>query len=146
MKDRAIRVSTLHHLGMKSQVYHDSEPPCCVASLILLFFVLNSKIPTKNSPKCFFVICWCVDVLLDLIRGFAWFQVDLASPQFSPPSILEIARISTTKSSFSAPRPIPDPDLAIFPTPAVLPPTRAELPLKNQPVLPLSSPGGTIAP
>ena len=46
------------------------------SSLILLCSSPILKIPTKNSP--FFVICWCDEVLLDLIRGFRVLQVDLA--------------------------------------------------------------------
>ena len=80
-----------------------SEPPPPFSSLLLLDFVLNSKIPTKNSPN-FFVICWFDDALLILIHGFAWFRVDLASPQVSPPSIHEIHQILPPKSSISAPK------------------------------------------
>src|SRR3990170_261594 len=77
----------------------ESPPP--FSSLLFLDFVLNSKIPTKNSPN-FFVICWFDDVLLILIRGFAWFRVDLASPKVSPPSIHKISSILPRKSSISA--------------------------------------------
>ena len=48
------------------------------------------------------MICWFDDVLLILIHGFAWFQVDLAFPQVSPSFIHEIPRILTPKSPFSA--------------------------------------------
>ena len=44
------------------------------------------------------MICWFDDVLLILIRGFAWFRVDLASTQVSPPSIHEISSILPRKS------------------------------------------------
>ena len=72
------------------------------ASLILLCSSPISKIPTKNSPN-FFVICWFDEVLLILIHGFAWFRVDLACPQFSPPSIHRIHQILPLESSISAP-------------------------------------------
>ncbi len=39
--------------------------------------------PAKNCPN-FFVICWCDEVLLDLIRGFRVLQVDLAFPHLFP--------------------------------------------------------------
>ena len=53
------------------------------SSLILLFFVLIQNCPTKIAP-IFFVICWCDEVLLDLIRGFRVLQVDLAFPHLFP--------------------------------------------------------------
>ena len=48
------------------------------------------------------MICWFDDVLLILIHGLAWFQVDLASPQLSPSFIHEISSILTPKSPCSA--------------------------------------------
>ena len=55
----------------------------------------------KIAPK-FFVICWFDDILLILIRGFAWFQVDLAFPQVSPSFLHKIPQILSPKSSISA--------------------------------------------
>ena len=74
------------------------------SSLVLLISSPISKIPTKNSPKLFFVICWFDDVLLILIHEFALLLVDLAFPQFSPLSIHEISPILPPKSSISAPK------------------------------------------
>ena len=53
------------------------------------------------------MICWFDDVLLILIHGFAWFQVDLASPQVFPSFIHEISSILTPKSPFSAQNRVP---------------------------------------
>ena len=55
----------------------------------------------KIAPK-FFVICWFDEVLLILIRGFSWFQVDLAFPQVSPSFLHKIPQILSPKSSISA--------------------------------------------
>ena len=81
--------------------------PSLFSSLILLCSSPISKIPTKNSPN-FFVICWFDKVLLDLIHGFAWFQVDLASPQVSPSFTHEISSVLTPKSPNSAQNRAPD--------------------------------------
>jgi hypothetical protein len=53
------------------------------------------------------VICWFDDVLLILIHGFTWFQVDLAFPQVSPSFIHEISSILTPKSPISAQNRVP---------------------------------------
>ena len=50
------------------------------------------------------MICWCDDVFLILIHGFALLLVDLAFPQFFPVSIHEISPILPLKSSISAPK------------------------------------------
>ena len=92
------------------------EPPSLFSSLILLCSSLISKIPTKNSPN-FFVICWFDEVLLDLIDGFAWFQVDLESSQVSPSFIHEISSILTPKSPFSAQNRAPELASRIDPDP-----------------------------
>ena len=63
------------------------------------------------------MICWFDDVLLILIRGFAWFQVDLASPQVSPSSIRQIPRILTPKSPFSAQNRVPELKSRVDPDP-----------------------------
>ena len=54
------------------------------------------------------MICWFDDVLLILIHGFAWFRVDLASPQVSPSFIHEISSILTPKSPNSAQNHVPN--------------------------------------
>ena len=46
------------------------EPPRYVFLPCFVDFVPNSKIPHKNRPQFFFVICWCDKILLDLIHGF----------------------------------------------------------------------------
>ena len=58
------------------------EPLPRVFKLDFVVFVLNPKIPTENSPN-FFVICWCDEVLLDLIHGSTLLRVDLAFPHLS---------------------------------------------------------------
>ena len=92
------------------------EPHTLFSILFLLCSSPISKIPTKNSPKNF-VICWFDDVLLILIRGFAWFQVDLAFPQVSPSFIHEISSILTPKSSNSAQNRVPDLKSRVDPDP-----------------------------
>ena len=56
-----------------------SEPPLFVSSLILFILSQIQKFPTKIAPKIF-MICWCDEVLLDLIHGLALPRVDLAFP------------------------------------------------------------------
>ena len=68
-----------------------------------MFFPKFENSPPKIAPKNF-VICWFDEILLILIRGFAWFQVDLAFPQVSPSFLHKIAQISPPKSSNSAPK------------------------------------------
>ena len=70
--------------------------PCFV-----VFFPKFENSPPKIAPKNF-VICWFDDILLILIRGFAWFQVDLAFPQVSPSFLHKIRQILPPKSSNSA--------------------------------------------
>ena len=83
VKDRPYRVPPYIILVSRATLITISEPPRCVSSLVLLFFVLIRKFPTKIAP-IFFVICWCDEVLLDLIRGFRVLQVDLAFPHLFP--------------------------------------------------------------
>ena len=75
-------------------------------ALNFVVFILIQKFPTKMAP-IFFVICWFDEVLLILIHGFAWFQVDLASPQVSPSFMHEISSFLTPKSAISAQNRIP---------------------------------------
>ena len=63
------------------------------------------------------MICWFDDVLLILIRGFAWFQVDLAFPRVSPLFIHEIHPILTPKSPFSTQNRVPELKSRVDPDP-----------------------------
>ena len=80
VKDRPIRVLPYIILVSRASLITISEPPHCVASLLFVDFVPNLRIPHKNSPQLFFVICWCDEVLLDLIHAFSLTRVDLAFP------------------------------------------------------------------
>ena len=50
MKDRPSRVPPYIILVSRATLITISEPPRCVASLVFVDFVPNSKIPHKNSP------------------------------------------------------------------------------------------------
>ena len=104
MKDRPPKVLPYIILVSRARLITFLEPLPLFFYLDFVVFVLNPKIPTKNSPNFFFVICWFDDVLLILIHGFAWFRVDLASPQVSPPSIHKISSNLPRKSPHFRPK------------------------------------------
>ena len=101
VKDPLIRVPPCIIWYHEPRFLTNLEPPHRFVALFCCVLPQIRKFPTKNSPKNF-VICWFDDILLILIRGFAWFQVDLAFPQVSPSFLHKIAQISPPKSSNSA--------------------------------------------
>ena len=117
VKDRAIRILPYIILVSRATLIMISEPPRCVSSLVFVDFVPNSKIPHKNSPPPnFFVICWCDEVLLDLVHGFHVLQVDLAFPHlfpnFHPQNLPNFAPDLTSPRGVLPVRPrIPSPDI-----------------------------------